>query len=323
MFALHGNWVDLIIILVLIFFIHQGFVNGFWSIFIDFVAFFGALLISLKTYNFGSKFLESNFSLNRPLANALGYLIVAVISEIIISFGLTFLIKKLPQKILKNHITKYLGIALSLGQGILFIAFTLVLAISLPVNPAIKTDISNSKIGGFILGKTTGMEKSVNNIFGGAINESLTYLTIEPKSKESLPLDSKTQDLSIDEISEKEMLRLVNNERTSRGITALTLDTRLLEIARDYAKKMWQEHYFGHYDPEGRDVADRLHAANISFEIAGENLALAPTLQIAHTGLMNSTGHRENILEVRFGRVGIGVVDNVYYGKMFVQVFTN
>src|SRR6266481_3529769 len=123
------NWVDLIIILVLIFFIHQGFVNGFWSILIDFVAFFGALLVSLKTYSIGSKFLESNFSLNHPMANALGYLVVAVISEVIISFGLTYLIKKLPPKILKNKINKVLGVILAVGQGILFIAFALVLAI--------------------------------------------------------------------------------------------------------------------------------------------------------------------------------------------------
>jgi uncharacterized protein YkwD len=52
-------------------------------------------------------------------------------------------------------------------------------------------------------------------------------------------------------------------------------------------------------------------------------LALAPTLATAHTGLMNSEGHRANILEPKFKRVGIGVIDNGVYGKMFVQVFTD
>jgi len=42
------------------------------------------------------------------------------------------------------------------------------------------------------------------------------------------------------------------------------------------------------------------------FLTAGENLALAPTLSVAHTGLMNSPGHRENILRPQFGRVDLG-----------------
>jgi uncharacterized protein YkwD len=323
MFSLHGNWVDLVIILVLIFFIHQGFVNGFWSILIDFVAFFGALLVSLKTYNLASNFLQSNFSLNHPLANALGYLVMAVLSEIIISFALSFLIKKLPPKILKNHVTKYLGVVLSLGQGLILIAFALTFAVSLPINPGVKTDISNSKLGGYILSKTTGIEKTINNIFGGAINDSLTYLTIEPASHESLPLDNKTQNLTVDEKSETQMFQLVNKERTSRGIGALTWNVKLVIVAENYARFMWQNHYFGHYDPEGKDVGDRLQAADIPYQIAGENLALAPTVDIAHTGLMNSPGHRANILEPRFHKVGIGVIDNGFYGKMFVQVFTN
>jgi len=321
MIALHGNWVDLIIILVLIFFIHQGFVNGFWSILIDFAAFFGALLVSLKTYNLGSQFLESNFSLTHSLANALGYLIVAIISEILISYGLTLLIKKLPAKILKNKFNRILGVILSVSQGLLFIAFALVLAVSLPINPQVKTDISNSKLGGIILNKTTGIEKNINSIFGGAINDSLTYMTIEPKSHESIPLDDSTQNLSIDNASETKMFQLVNEERTSRGIAALTWNVKLVVVAENYARLMWNDKYFGHYDPSGKDVGDRLTEAGILYQIAGENLALAPTVDIAHTGLMNSPGHRANILETRFKKVGIGVIDNGYYGKMFVQVF--
>jgi uncharacterized protein YkwD len=52
-----------------------------------------------------------------------------------------------------------------------------------------------------------------------------------------------------------------------------------------------------------------MRQANVRFVTAGENLALAPSLQIAHTGLMNSPGHRANILHRDFGRVGIGIMD--------------
>jgi uncharacterized protein YkwD len=70
-------------------------------------------------------------------------------------------------------------------------------------------------------------------------------------------------------------------------------------------------------------VGDRLQEHNVRYFLAGENLALAPTLNTAHEGLMNSPGHRANILEKNFRRIGIGVIDNGVYGKMFVQVFAD
>jgi uncharacterized protein YkwD len=62
---------------------------------------------------------------------------------------------------------------------------------------------------------------------------------------------------------------------------------------------------------------------NVRFSTAGENLALAPTVQIAHTGLMNSPGHRANILRPQFGRVGIGIMDGGRRGLMVTQNFRN
>ena len=62
---------------------------------------------------------------------------------------------------------------------------------------------------------------------------------------------------------------------------------------------------------------------NIKFSAAGENLALAPNVSLAHQGLMNSPGHRANIMSGDFGKVGIGVVDGGIYGEMFVQEFTD
>ncbi|KKR88441.1 MAG: SCP-like protein extracellular [Candidatus Gottesmanbacteria bacterium GW2011_GWA2_41_12] len=63
--------------------------------------------------------------------------------------------------------------------------------------------------------------------------------------------------------------------------------------------------------------------AGIFYTEAGENLAFAPNVNIAHAGLMNSPGHRANILSPDFGKVGIGVIDGGIYGEMFVQKFTD
>ena len=86
---------------------------------------------------------------------------------------------------------------------------------------------------------------------------------------------------------------------------------------------MFEKGFFSHYNLQGESPFDRMDKAGISYVAAGENLALTPTVAIAHQGLMDSPGHRANILSPDFGRIGIGVIDGGIYGKMFVQEFTN
>jgi hypothetical protein len=102
------------------------------------------------------------------------------------------------------------------------------------------------------------------------------------------------------------MLELVNRERAAAGLAPLAADPELTEVARRHSVDMFARGYFSHHTPEGKDPFDRIRAADVRFRTAGENLALAPTLPDAHTGLMNSPGHRANILRPQFGRVGIG-----------------
>jgi uncharacterized protein YkwD len=86
---------------------------------------------------------------------------------------------------------------------------------------------------------------------------------------------------------------------------------------------MFARSYFSHISPEGATPFDRIRKAEISFLTAGENLALAQSLHLAHTGLMNSPGHKANILHKSFGRVGIGILDGGIYGIMVTQNFRN
>ena len=127
----------------------------------------------------------------------------------------------------------------------------------------------------------------------------------------------------MDEQAEMQMFIMVNHERMSRGIQALSSDTQLAALARLYGKDMFARGYFSHYNLEGQSPFDRMQAAGISFTAAGENLALAPSTDLAMQGLMNSPGHRANILSTEFHKVGIGVIDGGIYGLMFVQEFTN
>jgi len=318
---MNGNYIDLIIILILIYFATEAWRHGFWVLLADFIAFFGSLVLSLRFYKYISEFLKVNFSLNLSISNALGFLFSAVIIESLLGFVLGHIVHKLPEKIKKHKLNKFLGIIPSLGEGIILISFFLTFFISFPIKPQIKTDVVESKIGGLILEKTTTVEKAINEVFGGVINDSLTYLTVKPNSNESVKLNVNKLDLEIDEEAEKAMFLKVNEERRKLAIPELTWDSGIVFVARAHAKDMWERSYFSHYSPEGEDVGDRLEKDNIKYTFAGENLALAPTTTTAHTGLMNSEGHRENILEPKFTKIGIGVIDNGVYGKMFVQVF--
>lgn len=321
--SLNGNWVDLVIILIFVYFISEAWRYGFIAILTDFISFFGSLLFSLRAYKFAADFLRLNFSISHSVANALGFLIVAFISEAVFSFILFKLMRRFPKKLLKSKFNKVLAVLPALGEGVLIVAFILTLAIGLPINPWIKKDITASKIGGLILKETAGLEKIVNEVFGGVINDSLTYLTIKPGSKEKINLNAPAIELKVNSEEESQMFALVNKARADNGVAPLTWSPQITSVAEAYAKDMWTRHYFSHYSPEGADVGDRLIAAGIPFTFAGENLALAPTVSTAFSGLMNSPGHRANILEPRFKKIGIGAVDNGFYGTMFVQEFTN
>jgi uncharacterized protein YkwD len=315
------NWVDLLIILIIVFFLVEGFRHGFWVILADFLSFLLSLLIALRFYPFVSEILKGIFTLSRSVSNALGFLIAAIVAELLLGYIFGIIISKLPSTWKKNPWSKYLSVFPALGEALVLVAFILILLIGLPINPSIKVSMAKSRIGGVIIEKTQSVEVKTSDIFGGVVDDTITYLTIDPSSQKRVILTAETLDLEIDEVSEKEIFDLINKERRDEGISELNWDESIVPVAREHAKDMWERRYFGHVSPEGKDIGDRLDIVDFDYFIAGENLALAPTTTIAHTGLMNSEGHRANILEDQFERVSVGVVENGVYGKMIVQVF--
>lgn len=320
---LRGNYIDLIILVILIYFASEAFRHGFWILLADFISFLSSLVLSLWVYKYISVFLKANFNLSFSISNALGFLISAIIIESILGISLGILVSKLPEKLKKHKLNKFLGVIPGIGEGLVLIAFLLTLLISFPIKPQIKTDLVKSRIGGVVLEKTTRIEKSINEVFGGVINDTLTYFTVKPNSTETVLLDIDVLNLVVDEKAEGEMLLKVNEERRKLAIPELEKDDSLVAVARGHANDMWEKGYFSHISPNNKDVGDRLDGLNVNYSYAGENLALAPTTITAHSGLMDSDGHRENILDSRFNKIGIGVIDNGFYGKMFVQVFTD
>lgn len=147
-------------------------------------------------------------------------------------------------------------------------------------------------------------------------------LTAEEAGRD-LPFRVPADELVPDPAAEAQMLALVNDERVRAGLPSLDFDPVLVPVGRAHATEMFTLGYFAHESPVTGDPFDRLAAADIRYQAAGENLAFAPDIVTAHHGLMNSPGHRANILSPNFGRAGIAVMRSRYHGLMIVQMFRN
>lgn len=144
--------------------------------------------------------------------------------------------------------------------------------------------------------------------------------------KETTPQTNETPSTS-DEYSfnltenEQEMLNLINSERTKNGLTPFEVDQSVMRIARIKAEDLVDNQYFSHQSPIYGSPFDMLKDFQITYQVAGENIAGNSTVFKAHTSLMYSPGHRNNILSPEFNKIGTGIVDDPRYGKVFVQIF--
>lgn len=120
---------------------------------------------------------------------------------------------------------------------------------------------------------------------------------------------------------EQQMLALINKERTSRGLKALTLDSALSNVAERKSKDMIANNYFSHQSPTYGSPFEMMKQFGIAYRSAGENIACNRSVEAAHQALMESQGHRENILNAGFTHIGLGIVDGGPCGKMFTQMF--
>ncbi len=121
--------------------------------------------------------------------------------------------------------------------------------------------------------------------------------------------------------NEKELLRLLNGERAKIGLSPLKVNLEATEIARYKSQDMIDNDYFSHYSPTYGSPFEMLRTFNIKYIYAGENIAGNTSVKEAHESLMDSEGHKENILNPEFTHVGIGVKEGSKYGKIFTQIF--
>ncbi|HEY4238516.1 MAG TPA: CAP domain-containing protein [Kofleriaceae bacterium] len=124
----------------------------------------------------------------------------------------------------------------------------------------------------------------------------------------SLALDSPDEAPISPEAAEAMLLALLNRDREKAGLPALVLDPRDAAVARAHSAEMQRTHVVAHISPTTGSAADRVRAAKINTAVILENVARAYSVSEAHQGLMNSPGHRANMMSSAATHVGIGVV---------------
>nr|UWI49259.1 CAP domain-containing protein [Clostridioides difficile] len=139
------------------------------------------------------------------------------------------------------------------------------------------------------------------------------------------PEDNNNSDSTTGNFSayQKEVVDLVNVERSKAGLNPLTLDADVSNVATKKSQDMIDNNYFAHNSPTYGSPFDMLKKFGISYKTAGENIAMGQkTPKEVVNAWMNSEGHRKNILNPNYSKIGVGVAQksggSIYWTQIFV-----
>ena len=120
---------------------------------------------------------------------------------------------------------------------------------------------------------------------------------------------------------ENEVIRLVNEQRAKNGLKELQADWELSRVARFKSQDMKDNNYFSHTSPVYGSPFEMIKNFGISYRSAGENIAKGQrTPQAVVNAWMNSSGHRANILNSTYTKIGVGyVAEGNYWTQMFIS----
>lgn len=323
------NFVDFLVLFFLLFFLWQGYQTGFVA---------GLLNILSTVISFGAAILlypdlaslfQSQFGWTENISFVLAFFTILIVIELVLSFifhrlySLATPIYRLISGFLIWD--KIFGLIPSVLVGLFLVSLFLLLPLILPVKENIRDVVSQSWWGKNVLTKALVYQPQIEGLLNRLPYKNLAYLiTPDPKSDKSVELSfPKEIKLIPDPKSEKAMFDFVNKERSKKGLNILVWDEELKKLARIHCLDMFEKGYFSHNSPDGRTPFVRMDNFGITYKAAGENLAYAPNVDIANEGLINSPGHRANILRPEFGTLGVGVIDGGINGKMFCQEFND
>ncbi len=323
----HLNWIDWVVILLIFGYMLAGIRRGFVMGALDLVGMLVSLGAAVLFYRQLSALVLGLWDIPRAVAIIGSFLALVVLAQLVFS-AVVNLLFRLGRPIMAlfgplAFVDHAIGPVPGLIKGLIFSTLLLLPFALYPLIPQVSAGIERSGIGSRLVVGAVESAPNLEALMGRELNEGFGFLT-PPQTEEGMKLNfGALGKLTPDPEAEQRMLDLVNQERAKQNLKPLQFDNELRDVARAHSMEMFQQGYFAHNSPITGTPFDRMRRAGIRFVVAGENLAYAPNVQIAHEGLMNSPGHRANILRPEFGKLGIGVIKSEFRGSMFSQEFSN
>lgn len=317
------NVIDAVLAIVVLLGAWSGWRRGFVHASVDLLSLLGSGCLALLLYGWPARLIQGQWPAlgvwTAPLAFVGTFVLLHALLDAIAGLGTD----RTPKRVHAHGFNRLLGLVPGVAGGMINALVVALALLALPLSDGL-TRMTRASEGVALLARPAQwLEAQLQPIFDPAIRQTLQALTVQPESQASVPLKFRVTDARPRPELEAELLEMVNRERAEHGLRPLAADPELTQLARAHSQDMLARSYFSHVTPEGGRLDARLRRADVRYLVAGENLALAQTLAIAHRGLMDSPGHRANILQPKFGRLGIGVLDGGRYGLMITQNFRN
>ncbi|HEY8896886.1 MAG TPA: CvpA family protein [Niastella sp.] len=316
------NWVDILLLVIVVYGIWDGWQKGFILELLYLLGLVISIAATFLLYPYPTTFVNKYFPALGSWALPLSFIVTYVLMRVLTNWLINKTLRKVPVEVHGRWDNKFLGMVPGFLNGVAHAVIVAALLLALPISNNISNKTRDSRFVVKLSVPAEWIETKLSLVFD-EVERTMNRLTVKPGSDQTVILPFKVIAPPARAELEALMLSWVNAERIKAGLNTLKADPELTTVARKHSVDMFQQGYFSHVSPGGKGPFDRMRNDGVKFTNAGENIALAPTLDIAHSGLMHSPGHRANILRPEFGRLGIGIVDGGKYGLMISQEFRN
>jgi uncharacterized protein YkwD/uncharacterized membrane protein required for colicin V production len=316
------NWVDILLLIIVGYGIWDGWQKGFILELLYLLGLVISIAVTFLLYPYPTIFINKYFPSLGSWALPLAFIVTYVLMRVLTNLLTNRTLHKIPAEAHGRWDNKFLGMVPGFFNGVAHAVIMAALLLALPISNNISNKTRESRFVVMLSVPAEWIETKLSLVFD-EVERTMNRLTVKPGSDETVLLPFTVISPPPRADLEARMLSWVNAERIKAGLNTLKADPELTNVARKHSVDMFQRAYFSHVSPNGKGPFDRMRNDGVRFTNAGENIALAPTLDIAHSGLMHSPGHRANILRPEFGRLGIGIVDGGKYGLMISQEFRN
>ncbi len=315
-------WIDAAIAGVLVIFAAIGYLRGGLLWLADLAVLAVAILLAFRFFPAAGEWLGALLSLPPRFGAIAGFVALFIAVQLVLGTAVSLFWRFFSPPKVHGSLRVINGLA-GIPLGVLFaaVSISMILAMGyrLPLGPELAAALDESYLANGLVLEVRRVPFAAREwLFPAEAERLFAARRLGDDRVVRLPF---RMDGIVVSMAEEESIELVNADRAEMGLAPLRFDSQLRRMAREHSREMLSLGYFSHTSPDGRGPVERALEIGYQFEAIGENIALAPSLGIAHRGLMRSDGHRANVLSADFTKLGVGIYDAGLDGLMITQTF--